>query len=210
MDIDATKAPRTHATWKKAYDAQELAKLMVELSVQLEVELNVATVNEVFAENKVHILEKELKQAQDRIKERDEWNEKLDEIIDRLTEKIILLNEIRHEAGVQDANLREKLSAANERIKRLEDWKQSALEIEREWDANAVATMLGAKLGESQRKVIQREVPLLLERIKRLEEALSLITINCEDVHHSKKHRHGWSEPCPVVELISKAKEAKP
>jgi hypothetical protein len=68
MDIDATKAPRTHATWKKAYDAQELAKLMVELSVQLEVELNVATVNEVFAENKVHILEKELEKANDRIK----------------------------------------------------------------------------------------------------------------------------------------------
>ena len=68
MDIDATKAPRTHATWKKAYDAQELAKLMVELSVQLEVELNVAIVNEAIAENKVHILEKELKQAQDCIK----------------------------------------------------------------------------------------------------------------------------------------------
>jgi hypothetical protein len=55
--------------------------------------------------------------------------------------------------------------------------------------------------------VVVRE---LQDRIKRLEEALSLITINCEDVHHSKKHRHGWSEPCPVVELISKAKEAKP
>jgi len=68
MDIDTTKAPRTHATWKKAYDAQELAKLMVELSVQLEVELNVATVNEVFAENKAYMLEKELKQAQDCIK----------------------------------------------------------------------------------------------------------------------------------------------
>jgi capsule polysaccharide export protein KpsE/RkpR len=68
MDIDATKAPRTHATWKKAYDAQELAKFMVELSVQLEVELNVATVNEVFAENKVHILEKELEKANNRIK----------------------------------------------------------------------------------------------------------------------------------------------
>ena len=68
MDIDATKAPRTHATWKKAYDAQELAKLMVELSVRLEVELNVATVNEVFAENKVHILEKELEKANNRIK----------------------------------------------------------------------------------------------------------------------------------------------
>jgi chromosome segregation ATPase len=55
-----------------------------------------------------------------RIKQRDEWNEKLDEIIDRKTERIILLNEIRHEAGVQDANLRKKLSEANERIKRLE------------------------------------------------------------------------------------------
>jgi methanogenic corrinoid protein MtbC1 len=72
MDIDATKAPRTHATWKKAYDAQELAKLMVELSVQLEVELNVATVNEAIAENKVHILEKELEKANNRIKRLEE------------------------------------------------------------------------------------------------------------------------------------------
>jgi hypothetical protein len=81
MDIDATKAPRTHATWKKAYDAQELAKFMVELSVQLEVELNVATVNEVFAENKAYMLEKELKQAQDRIK-------RLDETLEGITNKL--------------------------------------------------------------------------------------------------------------------------
>lgn len=40
MDIDPTKAPRTYAAWKKAYDVQELAKFMVELSQQLEVELN--------------------------------------------------------------------------------------------------------------------------------------------------------------------------
>ena len=72
MDIDSAKAPRTHATWKKAYDAQELAKLMVELSVQLEVELNVATVNEAIAENKVHILEKELEKANNRIKRLEE------------------------------------------------------------------------------------------------------------------------------------------
>jgi hypothetical protein len=76
MDIDPTKAPRTHATWKKAYDAQELAKLMVELSVQLEVELNVATVNEVFAENKAYKLEKELEKANNRIK-------RLEDIINR-------------------------------------------------------------------------------------------------------------------------------
>ena len=64
-----------------------------------------------------------------------------------------------------------QLNVANKRIKRLEEWKESALEVEREWDANAIATLLGAKLGESQRKVIQREVPLLLERIKRLEKS---------------------------------------
>ena len=48
------------------------------------------------------------------------------------------------------------------------------------------------------------------EYIKRLEEALSLIQPTCECVHHSKKHRHAYNEPCPVVELICRAKEAKP
>jgi hypothetical protein len=47
------------------------------------------------------------------------------------------------------------------------------------------------------------------DRIKRLEEALSLIRPTCEVVHHSKKHQHSLSQPCPVVELIKKAKEAK-
>ena len=84
MDIDATKAPRTHATWKKAYDAQELEKFMVELSVQLEVELNVATVNEAIAENKVHILEKELEKANNRIKRLEDYVETLEECGDSL------------------------------------------------------------------------------------------------------------------------------
>jgi len=75
----------------------------------------------------------------------------------------------------QIADERDKAQQENkllkERIKRLEEWKESALAVEREWDANAIATLLGAKLGESQRKVIQREVPLLLDRIKRLEKS---------------------------------------
>ena len=64
-----------------------------------------------------------------------------------------------------------KIRELQDQIERLEDWKQSALAVEREWNANAIATMLGGKLGESQREVIQREVPKLLERVKRLEEA---------------------------------------
>jgi len=63
-----------------------------------------------------------------------------------------------------------KIRELQDQIERLEDWKESALAVEREWNANAIATMLGGKLGESQREVIQREVPKLLERIKLLEE----------------------------------------
>jgi hypothetical protein len=73
---------------------------------------------------------------------------------------------IRQQQLLDEENLR-----LQDRIKRLDEWKESALAVEREWDANAIATLLGAKLGESQRKVIQREVPLLLERIKRLEKS---------------------------------------
>jgi vacuolar-type H+-ATPase subunit I/STV1 len=134
MDIEENKmkisdTPRTDDAEYLSYDSEppeSLEMVDVGFARQLEIELNTAIANEAFAENKAHMLEKELKQTQDRIKERDEWNKKLDEIIDRKTEKIIFLSEIRQEAGVQDANLREKLSAAHERIKRLEDVLQTA------------------------------------------------------------------------------------
>ena len=66
-------------------------------------------------------IERELNAANERINQRDEWNKRLDELIDRQTEKIILLSEIRQEAGLQDTNLRKNLSEANDRIKRLEE-----------------------------------------------------------------------------------------
>ena len=50
----------------------------------------------------------------------------------------------------------------------------------------------------------------LVERIKRLEEALSVVVVRCDHLHHSKKHRHQLGDPCPVVELLKQAKEAKP
>jgi hypothetical protein len=52
--------------------------------VQLEVELNVATVNEAIAENKVHILEKELEKADNRIKRLEDYVETLEECGDSL------------------------------------------------------------------------------------------------------------------------------
>jgi hypothetical protein len=81
-------------------------------------------------------------------------------------------DDIQQMAGASDTLIKAtaKIQNLRDRIKRLEDWKDSAMAVEREWDANAISTMLGGQLGESQRVVIMREVPRLLERIKRLEE----------------------------------------
>lgn len=69
---------------------------------------------------------------------------------------------------------RERLTRERDEAKaerdRLRDWKESAMAVEREWNANAIATALGGQPGESQRAVIAREVPKLLARVKRLEE----------------------------------------
>ena len=59
-------------------------------------------------------------------------------------------------------------------------------------------------------RTLERELNAANDRIKRLEEALDLVRPHCSFVHHSKKHQHAYDEPCPVVALIEKAKEAKP
>jgi len=92
-----------------------------------------------------------------------------------------------------------KIRELEDQLERLENWKQSALSVEREWNANAIATMLGGKLGESQREVIQREVPKLLERIKRLEEA--------GDALKAAGYFGGFND---AVDKWIKVKEAKP
>jgi archaellum component FlaC len=56
---------------------------------------------------------------------------------------------------------------------------------------------------------MSKENQRMKERIKRLEKALDLVTPYCSFVHHSKKHQHAYNEPCPVVALIEKTKEAK-
>ena len=130
-------------------------------------------------------LERELNAANDRIKQRDEWNERLDERIDRLEEKIIFLSEIRQEAGVQDANLREKLFAANQRIKRLEEAcrdmasEDTYNERDKEW-FHVIESILGfhpVSITEALKIGISR-IKNKNDRIKRLEEALEG-TVKC-------------------------------
>lgn len=55
-----------------------------------------------------------------------------------------------------------RAEAAEAEVERLREWKESALAVEREWDAQSIATMLGGKLGESCRRVVAEKVPLLL------------------------------------------------
>jgi chromosome segregation ATPase len=136
------------------------------------------------------------KQRDDLVKE----NQRLEDRIKRLEEASQQLKSLNNK--ICDINLKvsQERDDLNVRIKRLDEWKESALEVEREWDANAVATMLGAKLGESQRKVIQREVPLLLERIKRLDEAGDAMRIWITVIR-------GYLPEC--TNIWRKAKEAK-
>jgi hypothetical protein len=65
-----------------------------------------------------------------------------------------------------------------------------------------------AELGMLCRK-LERELCAANERIKRMEEALGCVVVDCNHLHHRKKHQHRSGEPCPVEELIRKAKEAK-
>jgi len=48
---------------------------------------------------------------------------------------------------------------------RLREWKESAQAVEREWDAQAIAKMLGAQPGQSCRAVIAEKVPQLIAKL---------------------------------------------
>ena len=89
MDSEENKmkisdTPRTDEAEYLSYDSeppQPLEMVDVGFARQLEIELNTAIANEAFAENKAYMLEKELKQAQDRIK-------RLDETLEGITNKL--------------------------------------------------------------------------------------------------------------------------
>lgn len=59
-------------------------------------------------------------------------------------------------------------------VEELQAWKDSAMVVEREWDAQAVAKMLGATPGRSARAEIARLVPELLKELKETKEDLKI------------------------------------
>ena len=89
MDSEENKmktsdTPRTDDAEYLSYDSEppeSLEMVDVEFARKLEIELNTAVANEAFAENKVYMLEKQLKEANDRIK-------RLDETLEAVTDKL--------------------------------------------------------------------------------------------------------------------------
>jgi len=82
--MKTSDTPRSDAAEYLQYDTEPplpLGLVDVEFARKLEIELNTAIANEAFAENKAYKLEKELKQAQDRIK-------RLDETLEGITNKL--------------------------------------------------------------------------------------------------------------------------
>ena len=110
--IKTSDTPRSDAAEYHQYDTQPplpLGLVDVEFARKLEAELNTAIVNEAFAENKVYMLEKQLKQANERIKQLEELYEgEIGERPELLGSNVLGL-------------LKRELNAANQRIKRLED-----------------------------------------------------------------------------------------
>ena len=75
---------RSDAAEYLQYDTEPplpLGLVDVEFARKLEIELNTAVANEAFAENKVYMLEKQLKEANERIK-------RLDETLEAVTDKL--------------------------------------------------------------------------------------------------------------------------
>ena len=56
----------------------------------------------------------------------------------------------------------DEIARLKERIAELEAWKESALQVEREWDVQAVARMLNVPLGASIRSAIAKRVPIMV------------------------------------------------
>ena len=111
MLIKTSDTPRSDAAEYHQYDTQPplpLGLVDVEFARKLETELNTAIVNEAFAENKVYMIEKQLKEANERIKRLEEMYE----------------GEIGERPEFLGSNLKglliRELNLANNRIKQLE------------------------------------------------------------------------------------------
>jgi hypothetical protein len=76
-------------------------------------------------------------------------------------------------AHARISELEAALAEREREIERLRAWKESATEVESEWDAQAIARMLGGIAGDSCRRVVAEKVPRLLSELASLRAQLA-------------------------------------
>lgn len=84
--------------------------------------------------------------------------------------------------------LKDEICMLRHRISSLQSWKFQALLVESEWDPQKIATMLGARPGESCRKVIMREVPKMIELLTKGRMTKHEVKRYRESERRSRKH----------------------
>jgi hypothetical protein len=57
---------------------------------------------------------------------------------------------------------------------------------------------------------LERELAAANARISQLANALDFVTPSCAHLHHPKRYQHKAGDPCPVEEIIRKAKQTRP
>lgn len=55
---------------------------------------------------------------------------------------------------------------------------------------------------------LEHEFNAANERIKRLEEALSFVSVDCNALHHPKQYQHSGMDECPVEAIVRAAKNS--
>lgn len=66
-------------------------------------------------------------------------------------------------------------------VEQLKAWKESMLAVEREWDEQAVARMLGATPGDSCRRIVNERVPSMIAALDAAEGALKDVIDFCDN-----------------------------
>lgn len=80
-------------------------------------------------------------------------------------------DQIYDESGC-DGNRDKLIAYLFDQRKQLQAWKDSMMALEREWDQQRIAKLLGGQLGKSCRKIINERVPALVALTDEMEELL--------------------------------------
>jgi len=95
---------------------------------------------------------------------------------------------------------------AESELAELRAWKESALAVEREWDAQAIAKLLGGRLGRSCRAIIAEQVPKLVAENAALRAALQKMV----DIQESTALDYTESDWIAARAALGSAKETNP